>query len=42
MITMIEKLKCKNCGHRWYPKAERLPVVCPRCKSYDWNDEFEV
>ena len=35
----IEKLNCLRCGHEWYPVSERLPLVCPKCKSYEWNVE---
>ncbi len=43
---MIEsnKAKCKkkSCGHEWYPRILGVrPIVCPRCKSYDWDDDKE-
>lgn len=34
----LDLLTCLKCGHKWYPKSERLPVVCPACKRYSWND----
>jgi hypothetical protein len=31
--------KCKrpNCGHKWLSLMAR-PVVCPKCKSYSWDE----
>ena len=28
---------CKKCGFKWNRNAHHPPVVCARCKSYDWN-----
>lgn len=33
----IPTLTCKQCGHGWRPTVER-PKVCPRCKSYRWDE----
>ena len=33
----MEKLKCKRCGHQWYPRKPKKPKVCPKCKSPYWN-----
>ena len=27
----------KPAQHSWYPRAPRLPKVCPKCKSPYWN-----
>lgn len=35
------KLLCNNCGHTWYSRTPRKPVVCPRCKSYHWYEKKE-
>jgi len=29
--------KCLRCGHEWKNQVE-IPVVCPRCKSYRWDE----
>ena len=34
--------RCERCGHEWIPRkpwaeGERLPTVCPKCKSPYWN-----
>ena len=29
---------CLRCGHDWYPQRPTRPAVCPRCKSYRWED----
>lgn len=33
------KVTCKRdtCGYRWWPKGNKKPVACPKCKSYDWD-----
>jgi predicted Zn-ribbon and HTH transcriptional regulator len=33
----ITKLKCERCGHTWYPKSEKIPTVCPKCKNPYWD-----
>ena len=38
MIEM-KKLKCKRCGHKWFRRKIKLPLVCPNCKSPYWNKE---
>ena len=32
-------LKCKRCGHRWRPRTDKSPKVCPnpKCKSPYWD-----
>lgn len=34
----IEKLHCLRCGHWWFPTSEAKPKVCPKCKSYKWDE----
>ncbi len=39
--------RCERCGHEWIPRRgdrklpveepEKLPTVCPKCKSPYWN-----
>lgn len=38
------KVTCKrlHCGHRWWPKSDKKPVSCPKCKSYDWDKPHEI
>lgn len=31
-------LLCERCGYEWYPQRPQLPAVCPRCKSYKWQE----
>ncbi len=35
------KNKClnPNCNHDWYQRNDERPKTCPRCKSYNWDDE---
>jgi predicted Zn-ribbon and HTH transcriptional regulator len=28
---------CEKCGHQWQQRGATRPVVCPRCKNYNWN-----
>ena len=30
--------KCSRCSHEWMAKIEN-PVLCPKCKSPNWNKE---
>jgi hypothetical protein len=30
---------CMHCGHHWLAKREH-PVVCPRCKSYSYDQPY--
>ena len=36
---LMKKLICKKCGHRWIPRSDRDPKICPnpKCKSLHWN-----
>lgn len=30
--------RCERCAHEWVPKKmDKLPTVCPACKSPYWN-----
>lgn len=29
--------KCYRCEHKWTPREEEQPAVCPKCKSPYWN-----
>jgi len=37
MEIRITKLRCLRCGHEWFPRSEKLPDVCGKCKSPYWN-----
>jgi predicted Zn-ribbon and HTH transcriptional regulator len=41
MPKIITELVCKRkkCGNKWFPKSDKLPKCCPKCKSYKWNEE---
>lgn len=36
MEIMIKGYECR-CGHKWTPRKDSVPVVCPKCKSPYWN-----
>jgi predicted Zn-ribbon and HTH transcriptional regulator len=29
--------QCERCGHKWVPREEERPRVCPKCKSAYWD-----
>jgi predicted Zn-ribbon and HTH transcriptional regulator len=33
----LPRLKCQRCGHVWYPRSNKNPVRCARCKNPYWN-----
>jgi len=33
----ILKFKCNRCNHDWIPRTEKIPTLCPQCKSATWN-----
>lgn len=37
-MSTVPKLRCSKCGHEWVQRTDHLPIVCPKCKHYDWND----
>ena len=38
--TVVVELSCERCGHRWKPRYDRLPKVCPECKRTTWNEHW--
>lgn len=41
MEIKITKLKCLRCGHSWFPRSEKLPSVCGKCKSKYWREKVK-
>ena len=33
----MDELICKRCGHKWIPRVKEV-LMCPKCKSYKWNE----
>jgi predicted Zn-ribbon and HTH transcriptional regulator len=33
----LQGFLCERCGHKWVPREEGDPRVCPKCKSPYWN-----
>ena len=29
--------ECERCYHKWIPRSDESPIVCPKCKSPYWN-----
>jgi len=38
-ITKLPTYSCKRCGHSWYPRKDRIPTICPKCKSRLWYEK---
>jgi len=38
----MSQLICVKCKHLWYPSdPNKKPKVCPKCKSYKWDEKVE-
>jgi len=37
-VELSERLKCKQCGHKWLPRNKKV-FRCPRCQSFRWDEE---
>lgn len=35
----VLQITCKRCDHEWISKTEKKPLMCPRCKTYKWNEK---
>lgn len=35
--TSVRKRECKRCGHKWIPRTDNKPLVCPKCRSPYWD-----
>jgi Zn finger protein HypA/HybF involved in hydrogenase expression len=35
--TMLKGYQCECCGHKWIPREDERPRVCPKCKSAYWD-----
>jgi predicted Zn-ribbon and HTH transcriptional regulator len=33
----LKGYRCERCGHKWVPRDEERPRVCPKCKSAYWD-----
>lgn len=34
-------LFCKRCYHKWIPRTNKYPKICPKCNSPYWNKEYK-
>lgn len=34
---MLKGFQCERCNHKWVPRENEVPRVCPKCKSPYWN-----
>jgi len=35
--TMLKGYQCESCDHKWTPREDERPRVCPKCKSAYWD-----
>jgi len=28
---------CERCEHKWVPRINKKPIICPKCKSPYWD-----
>jgi len=33
----LPEMNCLRCNHKWIPRKNSTPKVCPKCKSPYWN-----
>ena len=38
----LSRLKCKRCGHEWWPRIETRPKSCPECTSEIWDRDYKL
>ena len=38
----IPGFKCIRCEHKWAPRTNRKPVICPKCKSPYWDRARDI
>lgn len=38
MKVETKPLRCKRCGHTWYPRQAEVRT-CPKCRSPYWDKE---
>lgn len=39
IIKLVSMVRCNQCGSEWDSRVkEGVPLACPRCKRYDWDE----
>jgi len=33
----VKGYRCERCEHKWMPRKEEYPTICPICKSAYWD-----
>lgn len=36
-ILNLNRARCRRCKHKWILRLMRLPRMCPKCKSVNWD-----
>lgn len=42
MTEKLPRYNCKRCGHKWVPRLNGHPTVCPKCKSPYWDKKRKL
>ena len=42
VVNKLPRNSCKRCGHKWIPRSDNIPIICPSCKSPYWNRDRTV
>ena len=37
MKIEVTAYRCDRCGHKWIPRSNEKPTICPECKRPYWN-----
>lgn len=40
--VMLKGFQCDRCSHKWLPREDEIPRVCPKCKSPYWNTPRKI
>ena len=37
IMEEVKKCICERCEHKWEPRYDETPAVCPKCRSPRWQ-----
>ena len=37
IVLEVKGYQCERCEHKWVPRKEEHPIICPACKSAYWD-----
>ena len=36
---IMKGYQCFRCEHQWVPREDKIPNICPKCKSENWKEK---